>query len=298
MACSPAPPPISIPKLMPSPKELGNIDVALVLGGGGVRSVAHVGVLSVLKEQRIPIQLIVGSSAGSIIGAMYADNPDPWEIKNTLMGLKRSSLLDPSFLQLMQTPLSLTGPVQGVKLQKFILDNVKARQFESLKIPFIAVATNMSNNHIIQLRSGPIAPAVNASSAFPPIFSPVSMYNQTLVDGCVIAPVPVNVAKTYLPKMVISVDISVKPSEQPLTYALGLLYRALGIAYFELAKLQANTADIAIYPNLANYGTFDNLNEFDHQNMFYQGRRAALKALPAIKRHLKKHGIPLLKKDI
>lgn len=288
--CSPqvARPLIDIPTLAPKPAPIKNVNVALVLGAGGSRGLAHLGVIEVLQKEGIPIDLVVGSSAGSLIGALYCDSCDAQIVKSKVLHLKKKDLLDPSFAALIKASIRLTGPIQGNALEQFIFKEMAAKDFSQLKIPLIAVATNVNNNHIMMLRSGPIAPAVHASSALPPIFSPVSLYKKTLIDGGVIAPVPVQVARLFKPKMIIAVDISTPPSRAQLNNGFELLHRALHISFYELSQLQSSKAEVTIRPNLMGYGTFDDQN---NQKLYEKGREAALNAIPEIKKQLREKGI-------
>jgi len=283
-------PQIDIPSIEPTPPELRKVGVALVLGAGGSRAFAHLGALEVLEEEGVPIDLIVGSSAGSLIGALYADHPNAKAIKQRVIHLKKRDLLDPSLSALLLSPLRVTGPVQGNALQGFLLRELKAKNFEDLKIPLVAVATNVDNNHIVLLRGGPIAPAIHASSALPPVFSPVRLYNQTLVDGGIIAPVPVQVARLYHPKLLIAIDISTPPSQLPLYNTFDLIYRSLHISFYELSRMQASKADIFIHPNLSGYGTFE--DEYNLQ-LYEKGKATMRAAMQEIKKALAHRGIKL-----
>lgn len=285
-------PKIYIPKVAPNPKPIKNVEVALVLGAGGSRGLAHLGVLEVLEREGIPIDLIVGSSAGSLIGALYADCPDAAKVKQKVIRLKKQDLLDLSIGAIFQALVRLTGPIQGNALEKFIVERLGADWFEELKIPLIAVATNVDNNHIVLLRSGPIAPAVHASSALPPFFSPVQLYNQILIDGGVIAPVPVQVAKLFNPKLIIAVDISTPPSRAKLCNALQLVYRSMHITFYELSGMQSTKADITIQPMLMGYGTFE--DQYNIQ-LYEKGKEAAEAAIDAIKEQLQCRAIEIRK---
>lgn len=279
---------IDIPDVAPAhhmPKKVG---VALVLGAGGVRALAHLGILEVLEEEGIPIDLIVGSSGGSIIGALYADNPNAKALKSRVLQLKRSDLLDPCIAAFP------AGLVEGNALKNYLIRELRCKTFEELAIPFVAVATNVDNNHIVMLRSGPIAPAVHASSALPPVFSPVTLYNQTLVDGAVIAPVPVQVARYYKPKLLIAVDISTPPPRASISNAWDILDRSLHIAFYELSRMQSTKADIFLHPNLAGYGTFD--DQFNME-LYEKGKETAKAAVPRIKKALARRGIKLKSKS-
>ncbi len=281
---------IDIPSVPPKAKEIGNVNVALALGGGGSRAIAHVGALEVLYKHHIPIDLIIGTSAGSAVGAMYADNPDPIAIKNKLMKLNKWDILDFSFFDSISILTSLRGPVRGKLYQKFLYHNIATKSIEQLKIPLIITTVDIEKNELFLIRSGPIAPAIHASSAIPPIFSPVKLYGRTLVDGGVIEPVPVRVAKSYNPKMVISVDIGTKAPDGPPSNMLDVTYRSIWIYYYELSRMQAEEADIDIHPNLHQHGTFED----DKKELLYnEGKKAAELAIPAIKKRLKELNIPL-----
>lgn len=283
--CGTNPPNIDIPKVEPTYKIPNKkVGVALVLGAGGVRALTHLGVLEVLEEEGVPVDLIVGSSGGSIVGALYADNPYAHAIKHKLIKLRKKDLLDPTIAAL---PIGL---VQGHALENYLLGELKAKNFEDLEIPLVVVATNVDNNHIVMLRSGPIVPAVHASSALPPVFLPVRLYNQTLVDGGVIAPVPVQVARIYKPKLLIAVDISTPPPRDEMSNGLELLNRSLHIAFYELSRLQSSKADIFLHPNLAGYGTFDDQNNVE---LYEKGRSTAKAAMGKIKKALARRGIKL-----
>lgn len=291
--CAVVPPNIHVPKVPPKPIIPKNVEVALVLGAGGSRAFTHLGILEVLEEEGIPIDLIVGCSAGSIVGALYADNPNAQALKRKVIKLRKKDLLDGSYLGILLAPFRLTGYVQGNALEKFLLKEMCARDFKDLKIPLVAVSTNVDHNHIVALSSGPIAPAVHASSALPPVFTPVCIYNQTLVDGGVISPVPVSIARRYKPKLVIAVDISTPPSCHPLTNAFELLYRSLHISFYELSRLQTTKADIVLHPNLEGYGTFE--DQYNEQ-LYEKGKETARAAIKNIKKALESRGIQLRKR--
>ena len=273
---------VQVPAKQPPAPKIENIEVALVLGGGGAKAIAQLGAIEVLARNGIPIDLVVGTSAGSLIGAMYADNPDYKAIHKKIISLTKWDLVDLTF----PAPFKSIG--KGYYLQKFIYDNLCSKNIEDLQIPFIAVATSLNNNKTYLLKAGPIAPAVYASSAIPMTFAPIKLYDHTLIDGGVSDPVPVSVARKYKPKMVIAIDISSPPDESLPNSALAITYKALCISYYELARIQSKTADIDIHPDLAKYGMFDD----NHKEEMYQlGKKAATAKLKDILAFMKKHGI-------
>jgi len=269
-------PEISVPKQSPPPMVMKKQPrVALVLGGGGARGYAHVGVIKVLHEAGIPIDLIVGTSAGALVGAMYADSKDPQKIEKVMLSAKFFDFADFAVFPL------LHAPITGHKYQRFILDHINARNFNALKIPFVSTATDLKTGEQIVHSSGPLAPAINASSAMPGAVRPVELYGHLLTDGAMVAPIAVNVAKRYHPKMIIAVNVDNElPPVMPNTF-VGVLQRAITISWHKLGEYTASGADIVIHPELGNGGTF-NIND---KEIFYKsGIKAAKAALPKIRK--------------
>lgn len=277
------PPKIVVPITEPKPVKYGHIRLALVLGGGGARGLAHVGVLEVLEENEIPIDLIVGCSAGSMVGALYADKVSATEVRDTLLHLKRRDLLDTSFWSAIQSPWRLKAPIQGHLFQHFMHKNLSVTNFRDLKVPFIAVATDLATGETLALRSGPIVPAVRASCALPPFFNPVQLYGKTMLDGGVVDPVPVDVARSFNADLVVAVELTTKLRPEIPRNMFSLTNRCLHICYLRLSELNTQEADIVITPELEGAGIFeDSRNYF----LYNAGRKAALAALPEIKRRL------------
>ncbi len=163
--------------------------IALVLGGGSAKGFAHVGVIRVLEEEKIPISMIVGTSVGSIIGSMYAANPDSFQLEWLAFKIDRNDILDFSIVY------SKLGPVQGVRLENFLDQNVKAKKVEDTKIPFYPVATDLNTGETVTLEKGSLARAVHASAAIPGVFTPVQFGSRLLVDGGVTDNVACDVAR-------------------------------------------------------------------------------------------------------
>lgn len=271
-ACATARPPIAIPATAPPALSLKSQPrVALVLGGGGARGMAHVGVLKVLQQEQIPVDLIVGTSAGNIVGALYAGNPNAYAVENILMQAGLTDLLDVS--------PSLQGPVSGNALQNFIVRNVKARYFQQLTIPFISVATDLGTGQTVAISSGPIAPAVNASAALPPVFRPVQLYGHTLIDGGFTDLIPVDIAKRYNPEVTIAVNIIPDIPRTMPTNILGVYDRAYLLSDARFAQFNMEGADVTLHPYVGQAGLFDSA---DKQPLVRAGEAAARRALPQI----------------
>jgi NTE family protein len=281
VSCAVPPPNIFIPEQQPPPVRQLHPRVALVLGGGGARGMAHVGVLRVLQQEHIPIDLIVGTSAGSIVGALYADSTSSYRTEQALM---EASL----FGDILDLSLSLQGPASGNALQNFILRHSRARYFNQLRIPFIAVATDLNTGRTVPISSGPVAPAVNASAALPPIFRPVPLYGHLLVDGGVTDLIPVNVAKKYNPK--ITIAVSVIPDLGP--YVPGTIVsvydRAYDISDRRTAQFEMKGADVQLHPYVGQTGVFQSSNKLA---LVRAGEAAARRALPQICALLRENNI-------
>ncbi len=276
------------PAVMPPPREIENVQVALVLGGGGAKGIAHLGVLEVLERHNIPLDLIVGTSAGSVVGAMYADYRDSKLLFDNLIKLQKWDLLDFSFLDTLYFFSDLRAPIQGYYMEDFVIKNLTVHNMEDLSIPFVAVATDLENESAFSISSGPIATAVHASSAIPPFFRPVQAYGKLLVDGGVIEPVPVFSALKYNPKMIIAVDISTSGREYVKPNMWDVTLRSMYISYYKLSQWQSHQADILIHPDCTGVGLFDDEHK---QHLYNLGRNAAEKLIPEIVAKMKEKGI-------
>jgi len=281
---------IVLPEYPPEKLPVKNIDVALVLGGGGARGFAHVAVLETLEKEGIPIDLIVGTSAGAAVGALYGSFVDAQKVKDLLLNLSKWDILDLSLCSTFRMCYDASGPISGYTLEKFFLETIPEAHIEHLKIPFAAVAVDIETGLPFVMKYGPIAPAVHASSAIPPFFAPVKLYGKTLVDGGVSLPVPVSVAKEYNPKLTIAVNISAPAEGGCLKGCVDLSYRSLLISYYVLSNIQAASADIVIHPELRGFGLFDDRSK---QEIYQRGQQAAQAAIPSIKEKLSALGIPL-----
>jgi len=194
--------PCDIPPPLPDcPIVKQPVRVALVLGGGGSKGIAHVGVLEELENAGIPIDLVIGCSAGSIIGSIYCDCPCTEHLKSTFLKLKINKLVDFDIWN------ARYGLCQGRSLRRFLDENLAADRFEELKVPFYLVATDLYSSELVIIGGGPLVPAVEASCSIPFVFVPVNLHGRALVDGGVIDPVPVRVAKHFNAEVTIAVDL-------------------------------------------------------------------------------------------
>ena len=281
---------IDIPDNPPPSRKIENVRIALVLGGGGAKGMAHVGILEVLEKYNIPIDLIVGTSSGSVVGAMYADTLDSKMIYNALIDVKKWDLLDVSLLDSFNFFSDFRAPVQGYYLQDFILKNILTYNIEDLKIPFIAVATELRSGYSYEFSSGPVALGVLASASIPPIFAPVMAYNKIFVDGGVLEPVPVSIAKQYHPQLIIAVDVTSPGRGLEVYNMLDVMNKSFYLNYYQLSKSQTTTADIIIHPDLSGFGIFDDDNNY---KIYQLGKMEALKKMPEILQKIREKHIKI-----
>jgi NTE family protein len=258
--------------------------VALVLGGGAARGFAHVGVLRVLEQEKIPIDMIVGTSVGSIIGALYASNPNTFELEWTSFTLEKDDIFDFSILS------SSTGPVKGDKLEKFITAKIAARNVEQLKVPFYAVAADLNTGEPVVFSSGPVCKAVRASCSIPGIFTPLVYNNKQLIDGGVLGNIAPEIARQYGANLVIVVSIGKSIQNKETGNIVAITLQAIDIMSNKIDSYKFKDADVLITPEVGDVGTMD----FTQKKRCMQaGIDAAQKAMPEIKRLLEKFNTPV-----
>ena len=263
----PLPVPLVLPPVVQQPR------VALVLGGGAARGFAHVGVIRALEQEKIPIDLIVGTSVGSLIGAIYAHDANSFELEWTAFSLEKGDLFDYTFLS------ASMGPVKGDKLEEFMRTKVAAANIEDLRIPFVAVATDLNRGTRVILDHGSLARAVRASCAIPGIFQPVTHQGRLLVDGGVIDNIPIEVARLRGADLVIAVDISENITNYNITNLVDVTMQAVRIMFKVNVGLRKHTADVLIAPDVSGVG----MTDFTQKKRSMQaGIDATRAALPAI----------------
>jgi len=251
--------------------------VALVLGGGAARGFAHVGVLRVLEQEKIPIHMIVGTSVGSLIGAMYASNPNSFELEWTSFELEKDDIFDFSIFS------SATGPVKGDKIEKFVNSKISAANIEQLSIPFYAVAADLNTGEPVIFSSGPVSKAVRASCSIPGVFTPLSYNNRKLVDGGVLGNIAPEIAHQYGANLVIVVSIGKSVKSEDTDTIIGITLQAIAIMSNKIDSYKSKEADVLISPEVGDVGTMD----FSQKKRCMEaGIKAAQAAIPEIKRLL------------
>ena len=230
------------PTQAPPVAELPRPKIALVLGGGAARGFAHVGVIRALEQEKIPIDMVIGTSVGSLIGAIYACDVNSFELEWTAFTLERDTIFDYAIM----SAFTGMGPVKGDKLEEFVKAKVPIANIENLKLPFAAVATDLNRGTRVVLDHGPVARAVRASSAIPGVFNPVEHQGRLLVDGGVVDNIPISVAREKGADIVIAVDIGENVTNYNITNLVDVVLQAVTIMSSENVKYKKKDADVLI----------------------------------------------------
>ncbi|QKJ67540.1 patatin-like phospholipase family protein [Deefgea piscis] len=266
----------STPPVAPPPTPAPKVKIGLALGGGAAKGFAHIGVIKMLEANGIQVEVVAGTSAGSVVGALYASGMDAFTLQERAFSLDESQIRDVNLLG--------GGLIKGQKLQDYVNQLVGNKAINQFAKPFAAVATELDTGKKIAFSRGNAGQAVRASSSIPGIFMPVSIANKKYVDGGVVSPVPVDAARDLGANFVIAVDISSKANNQTAsTSTLGVMNQAIVIMGQKLGEQELARADIVIRPKVGKIGASD----FDMKNVaILEGEKAALAMLPLIKQKL------------
>jgi NTE family protein len=259
------------------------IKIALALGGGAARGFAHIGVIKALEAQGIVPDIIVGTSAGSVVGALYAAGYSGFELQQLSMQMDESQVSDWS--------IPNRGVIKGEALQEFINNAVKQRSLEKMKKTFAVVATDLRSGEMIVFRTGNTGMAVRASSSVPGIFQPVSINGHEYVDGGLVAPVPVRVARSLGADFIIAVDISDKPQNNKTESSTEIMLQTFNIMGQSISRNELPDADVVIRPVTPGISSTD----FKGRHIaVLEGEKAVAAILPELKEKLaKKNGARL-----
>ncbi|WP_434779592.1 patatin-like phospholipase family protein [Neisseria sp. Ec49-e6-T10] len=251
--------------------------VALALGGGAAKGFAHIGVIKVLEKEGIKVNIITGTSAGSVVGSLYAYGRNASQLETEAMNLDQFDVADFS--------LSFKGLIKGEKLASYINNKVNNKPIESFPRKFAAVATELDNGKMTIFSKGNTGQAVRASASIPNIFQPTVIRGKSYVDGGLVAPVPVSAAKQLGADIVIAVDISAKPKKGVSPGFLSMLDQSLNIMSVAALQQELSKADVVIRPNIENLSS---ASFSQREEAILAGEVAARKAVPQIKALLAK----------
>lgn len=262
--------PPSPPPALPRPPRIG-----LALGGGAARGFAHIGVIQVLEEQGIRPDLVVGTSAGSLVAALYASGKSGVEMGSLAQTMDESGLTDWSFPS--------RGLIRGEALARYVRAQTGGLTIEQMKLPLGIVATDLADGQPILFQRGDAGVAVRASSAVPAVFQPVKIGAREYVDGGLVSPVPVRFARQMGAELVIAVDISSPPDGNGTGDALHMLLQTFAIMGRSINRLELKDADVVMRPVLAGVSSAD----FTARVKAIQaGREAALATLPQLRQRV------------
>ena len=259
-------PPPATPKPLPKPR------VALALGGGAAKGFAHIGVIKTLEAHGIKADLVTGTSAGSLVGSLYAAGYSGFQLQKIAQQMDEADLRD--------LTLSTNGFIKGEKLQDYVNKQVGNKPIEQLARPFGAVATDLDSGHRVLFQRGNTGQAVRASCSIPNVFQPVTIGGRRYVDGGLSSPVPVAAAREMGADVVIAVDISARAKYGKPEGFLSLLDQTVTIMGEKLLAEELKQADVVIRPAVGKLGAAD----FASRNVaIMEGEKAALQMLPLIR---------------
>ena len=252
-----------------SPFKLG-----LALGGGAARGFAHIGVIQVLEEAGIRPDLVVGTSAGSVVAALYASGKSGAQMQQVAEKMEEAAITDWTL------PIFSRGMLKGEALGRYVDGLVGHRLIEDMKIPLGVVATDLATGQGVLFRRGSTGTAVRASSAVPSVFQPVNIGGRDYVDGGLVSPVPVRYARDMGASFVLAVDISSPPEGNQANDSLQILLQTFAIMSKSINAWELKEADLVLRPTLTGIKSAD----FSARRRAIEaGRQAMLQALPALK---------------
>lgn len=283
------------------------MSIGLVLSGGGIRGAAHIGVLKALKEENIQINMISGTSAGSIIAGFYAYGFNSEEMRILANKVSRryidvdyTGIFDSMFNLLLRRSINMSGVILGNRLESFFSSVTKGARLQEVRIPLAIVAVDINNTNIViftnqtrglmrrddyvYVSEASIATAIRASIAIPGIFSPKVLGKMRLVDGGVRANLPVEIMRQMGADRVIGVNLGYSGTPQPqVDNVLEISMQAINLMLYQINRSNLESADVLITPEIMDHGLTD-FNKMDY--LVDCGYQAGREAMPAIKRLL------------
>jgi NTE family protein len=271
----------AVPTPVSAALPLRKVRIGLALGGGAARGFAHIGVIKALEAQGIFPDIVVGTSAGSVVGSLYASGYyNGFALQKIAMEMDEATISDWALPFFSKSP----GVLKGEALQAYVNKAVHNTPIEKLKIPFGCVATDLKNGQPILFRRGNTGLAVRASSSVPSVFQPVAIGGHTYVDGGLVAPVPVRFAKEMGAEFIIAVNISSATEAQATASSLDVLMQTFTIMGQRLNHFELKDADIVVTPQLGTMGSAD----FNGRNLaVLAGEQAAAGVMGELKARLR-----------
>ena len=267
----------AVPILIEPVVPLKVLNLGLALGSGAARGFAHVGVIQVLEEAGIQPDLVVGTSAGSLVAALYASGKNSTQLRRVAETMEEAEITD------WMMPILNRGALRGEALARYVNTQVGGRLIEQMKIPLGIVATDLHNGEPMLFQRGNTGSAVRASSAVPAVFQPVKIGAREYVDGGLVSPVPVRQAREMGANVIIAVDISTDPEGSPASDTFQILMQTFNIMGKSLNTVLLKDADVVVKPALMGVKSADFAAR---RKSIEAGREAMLKAMPKLKQVL------------
>lgn len=254
----------------------GNKVIGIALGGGSARGFAHIGVLQALDEAKVPISIVAGTSAGSLVGAFYAAGFSPWKMQEVALKVRDIDVADLS-------SGNRRGMLGGAALRRLVNSYLDNMPIEKMPRQFAAVATDLATGERVALRRGDTGGAVAASCSIPGVFIPALFEGRELVDGGLTSPVPVGVARQMGADVVIAVDVGGRPTSKPRSGLYEIILQSFEIMGRSLAQMEVKTANLLIQPKT---DRFDSSDFSARKEMIEAGYVAGQAAIPNLRRRL------------
>ena len=262
--------------------------IGLVLGGGGARGLAHIGVLKVLEKNNIPIHMISGTSIGAVVGAFYSSEPNAKKLEKEALEMDWDNLFDYT--------ISRSGIIKGKKIEEMLEKRLSDIKFKELKIPLYITAFDVDNSQEVIFSKGDVSKAVRSSISIPGIFIPVENGGKILVDGGVIDPLPIEILKKKKADIIIVVNVD-GTKEKPAIEGVAIdskskkklpnVFKILQKTTFSVSNKICNSqileqgADLVISPNLSKISTLDFSKP---KKIIRKGEREASKSIKRIRK--------------
>jgi NTE family protein len=250
--------------------------IGVALGGGFARGIAHIGVLKVLEEEHIPIQIVAGTSVGALIGACYCSGLSPEELEEVARNCR--------FATFARWTLSRCGFASNDRMISFLTRTLKTKTFEDLRVPLAVTATDFNTGEGVVFHSGSIVDPIRASCAYPGMFLPVEIGGRYLVDGMLSHPVPTRPLRAMGAKRVLAVHLKgTWTTGGPPRHLFDVIGQSFAIAQDAMASVWRSAADLVVEPDVAGFGYDDFKRAGD---LIKVGEAAMRAALPEVRKWL------------
>ena len=260
---------VEVPPPPRVPPKLG-----LALGGGAARGFAHIGVIQVLEEAGLRPDFVAGTSAGSVVAALYASGKTGAQLQQIGESMEEAAITDWTL------PVFNSGILRGDALAKYVNQQVGGRAIENMTVPLGIVATDLYSGEMMVFQKGDTGKAVRASSAVPAIFQPVKISGRSYVDGGLVSPVPVRAARSMGAQVVLAIDITSPPDSSGSDNTITVLLQTASIMGKSINAFELKEADVVVRPDLRAVSSADFSSR---KKAIEAGRRAMLELLPQLR---------------